>query len=62
MAIMICPHCQGEDGIQIDIRLKGDEGVEFFSCRRCEAKWWERNGDTIALDEVLDLTARQEAR
>jgi len=62
MAIMICPHCQGEDGIQIDIRLKGDEGVEFFSCRRCETKWWERNGDTIALDEVLDLTARQEAR
>jgi predicted nucleic-acid-binding Zn-ribbon protein len=59
---MICPRCGGEDYIQIEIRLKGDETVEFFSCRRCESKWWERDGGTIALDEVLDLTAQQEAR
>lgn len=59
---MVCPHCDGEDCIQIDIRLKGEETVEFFSCRRCEAKWWQRDGDTIALDEVLDLTSELESR
>jgi hypothetical protein len=59
---MRCPHCDGEDCIQIEIRLKGEETVQFFSCRRCETKWWQRDGDTIALDEVLDLTSQLEAR
>ncbi|CAN5548870.1 hypothetical protein BH24ACT26_BH24ACT26_07480 [soil metagenome] len=60
---MRCPRCHGEDCVHIEINLKGEQDtVQFFSCRRCEAKWWERNGDTIALDEVLDLTAQSEAR
>jgi transposase-like protein len=59
---MRCPQCHGEDCVHIEINLKGEDTIQFFSCRRCEAKWWERNGDTIALDEVLDLTARSEAR
>jgi transposase-like protein len=57
-----CPYCQGQDCIQIEIRLKGEETVQFFSCRRCETKWWERDGDTIDLEEVLHLTAESEAR
>ncbi len=59
---MRCPHCKGEDTIEIEIRLKGDEDVQFYSCRRCEAKWWRRDGDTIALDEVLNLTAQKEGK
>lgn len=60
---MECPSCRGEDCVRIEIRLKGDEDtVRFFSCRRCETKWWERDGDTIALDEVLDLTAQHQSR
>jgi hypothetical protein len=58
---MECPYCQGLDCIQIEIRLKGEETVQFFSCRRCETKWWERDGDTIDLEEVLHLTAESEA-
>lgn len=58
---MRCPQCHGEDCIQIEIHLKTDESVEFSSCRRCEAKWWERGGDTISLDEVLNLAARKDA-
>lgn len=54
-----CPQCRGEDCIHIEIRLKADEeNVQFFSCRRCEAKWWERKGRSIALDDVLNLAAR----
>jgi transposase-like protein len=59
---MQCPYCKDEDCIQIEIRLKGEETVEFFSCRNCETKWWERDGDTIDLQEVLNLTAESEAR
>jgi Zn-finger nucleic acid-binding protein len=58
---MRCPRCEGEDTIQIEIHLKSDQSVEFYSCRRCEAKWWERGGDTISLDEVLNLAAGKES-
>ena len=59
---MRCSRCDSEDCIQIEITLKGEESVEFFSCRRCEAKWWERDGDTVTLDDVLTLTARHEGK
>jgi hypothetical protein len=59
---MRCPSCEDEDCIQIEINLKGEDQVRFFSCRRCETKWWERHGDTIDLDTVLSLTAEAEAR
>ena len=58
---MECPQCHAKDCTEIQLNLTGDETVEFFSCRRCEAKWWEREGDTIALDEVLTLAARKDA-
>ncbi len=59
---MHCPECHGEDCIHIEIRLKGDETIQFYSCRLCEAKWWERDGDAVALDEVLHLTTQKESK
>ena len=59
---MRCPNCGGEDTTEIIINLREDDSVEFFSCRRCEAKWWQHAGDTIALDEVLNLAAQSELR
>lgn len=56
---MRCPHCHGEDCIEIEINLQTEDSVRFFSCRRCETKWWERGGDTISLDEVLGLATRR---
>lgn len=58
---MRCPQCKATDFTEIQLNLTGDETVEFFSCRRCEAKWWEREGDSIALDEVLTLAAKKDA-
>ena len=55
---MKCPECGVEDTTAIEIHLKEDETVQFYSCRRCEARWWERDGDTIALDEVLTIAAK----
>lgn len=56
---MKCPQCQAENCTEIRLDLKEDETVDFFSCRRCEAKWWQREGDTIELDEVLNLATRR---
>lgn len=58
---MECPQCHAKDCTEIRLHLKGEESVEFFSCRRCEAKWWEREGDTIELDEVLNLASQKDA-
>ena len=57
-----CPQCGGEDCTHIVINLKEEDSVQFYSCRRCEAKWWEHEGDSIALDEVLNLAAQSETR
>lgn len=59
---MRCPECQGENSTQIEIHLTNDDAVQFFSCRRCEAKWWVREGDTVSLDEVLTLASKKHAK
>jgi hypothetical protein len=53
--IVRCPQCAGSDCIEIEINLKQENTVRFMSCRGCEAKWWQREGAPIALDEVLNL-------
>ena len=58
---MSCPSCKEENCTQIIIHLKDEETVQFYSCRKCEAKWWEREGDTIDLAEVLQLAANKRA-
>lgn len=57
-----CPECRSADSIEITIDLAVDDSVQFFQCRHCEAKWWERDGSTIALDEVLDLTSKDDSK
>jgi hypothetical protein len=36
-----------------------EDTVRFYACRRCEAKWWEREGGTISLSEVLSLASQR---
>lgn len=57
-----CPKCNVEDSIEITIDLATDHSVQFFQCRNCEAKWWERDGNPVPLEEVLDLTADSESK
>ncbi len=56
---MSCPQCGGEDCMQIEIHLQSENTVRFYACRRCESKWWEREGGTITLSEVLSLASRR---
>lgn len=58
-----CPNCSSEDAVNIVINLETEEApVQFFQCRVCETKWWKKDGETIALDEVLHLTTRDEKK
>jgi transposase-like protein len=57
--MMKCPECGLTNTTEIQLNLKDEDSVKFYSCRKCEAKWWERDGDSIELDEVLSLTAEQ---
>jgi transposase-like protein len=62
-ADMHCPTCHGTDCVHIEIRVKDtDDPIQFYSCRQCEKKWWERSGDALALDDVLTLATTAKAR
>lgn len=55
---MDCPQCGARDVIEIDHRLPDGVQLYFFSCPRCEEKWWDREGEQVTLQEVLELTRR----
>ena len=55
---MNCPQCGITDVIEIQHTLPDDTEVIFFSCHRCEEKWWDRSGETMELREVLDLVRK----
>ena len=59
---MQCPKCLSSDTVEIGIQVKESDHVRFHSCRYCEKKWWERDGDSIALDDVLTLATTSRSR
>ncbi len=56
-----CTTCGEESVIMIELRLPDGTEVDFCSCHRCESRWWNRDGEHLALDAVLDLTRRDGA-
>ncbi len=55
---MDCPQCGAKDVIEIKHRLADHVELYFFSCHRCEERWWDRNGQKLQLTEVLELARR----
>ena len=58
---MKCPECGVEDVIEIEQRLPDGTEVHFCACHKCENKWWDRDGQSITLSEVLDIARRNRA-
>ncbi len=58
---MDCPQCHAHDVIEIKHRLPDGTEVQFFSCHRCEEKWWDHDGDPIDLGQILDMVRNSEA-
>jgi transposase-like protein len=55
---MNCPQCGVTDVIEIKHKLPDGIEVQFFSCHRCEEKWWDRDGKQIDLRQVLDIVRK----
>lgn len=55
---MDCPQCGMHDVIEIKHRLPGDIELYFFSCHRCEERWWDRDGRVVELKDVLELARK----
>ena len=51
---MMCPTCRMVDLSEIRLSLRNSE-VTLHACVRCEQRWWDRDGEPVALDEVLGL-------
>ncbi len=52
-----CATCGEQTVIQIELTLPDGTEVLFCSCHRCESKWWDRDGEQLALDAVVDLAS-----
>jgi hypothetical protein len=44
--------------IEIKQRLPDQVELHFFSCHRCEERWWDQDGRVLELREVLELARR----
>ncbi|HEX2192597.1 MAG TPA: hypothetical protein VHH09_05345 [Acidimicrobiales bacterium] len=51
---MRCPTCRLADVTEISLTLKGSS-VTMHSCTRCETRWWDQDGQKVALPQVLHL-------
>ncbi len=56
---MDCPRCGARDVIEIRQRLPEAVELYFFSCHRCEERWWDRDGERLTLQDVLALARRR---
>lgn len=51
---MSCPVCRRDDLVEIELTLRGS-AVTMHSCTSCETRWWDREGQRLALGQVLSL-------
>jgi hypothetical protein len=56
---LLCAECGNDSVIQIELTLPDGSEVIFCSCHRCESKWWDRDGDHLELDALIDLSDRE---
>lgn len=54
---MPCPTCRDKKLVEITLQA-GSKNLILRSCSACETKWWESDGDEVALDGVLNAARR----
>lgn len=52
---LVCVSCGQKSVIQIDMTLPDGSEVKFNSCHVCETKWWDKEGESIEVDGIIDL-------
>ncbi len=56
-----CGTCGANNVIEIELTLPDGTEVKFCSCHQCEARWWNRDGEELELEAVLDMARRPRA-
>lgn len=51
----MCTSCGEDSVITIEMTLPDGSEVVFNSCHVCENKWWDREGEAIPVDGIIDL-------
>ncbi|GAC1412030.1 MAG: hypothetical protein NVSMB57_07360 [Actinomycetota bacterium] len=55
---MKCPTCESRDVVTINLTLERRDQVSFYSCHRCDKRWWFKDGESVALGSVLDMARK----
>jgi hypothetical protein len=58
---LACADCGADSVIQIELTLPDGTEVTFYSCHKCENRWWDRDGQELDLEVVLDLARKPRA-
>ena len=56
---LTCNTCGQNSVIEIELTLPDGSEVIFCSCHRCESKWWDRDGEVLDLDALIDVARRE---
>ncbi len=56
-----CESCGASTVIEIELTLPDGTEVEFYSCHKCETRWWNRGDESLDLDIVLEMARRPRA-
>jgi len=56
---LTCNTCGRNSVIEIELTLPDGSEVVFCSCHRCESKWWDRDGEVLDLDALIDVARRE---
>lgn len=54
---LTCTSCGESSVIQIEMKLPDGSEVVFYSCHVCEARWWDKEGELVPVDGIIDLVA-----
>lgn len=58
MSSMMCPTCASRDVVNINLTLERGDVVSFFSCHRCDKRWWNKDGQSLPLGNVLEMARK----
>ena len=57
-AEIFCPKCGSEETLRVELTI-GGAPASFTTCCVCEWRGWEREGQVIRLDDVLEIVSLQ---
>ena len=55
---LVCPRCGSREVININLSLEHGDRVAFYSCHRCDKRWWHKDGSPVDLPAVLEMARR----